>query len=890
MASNTFFEIDFPGLEDAPSLKVMSIDGEEWISYPFRFIIEVTTASTSESVAPETLLGKDARLQIRQAVSESGTSMRNYEGFVANFQVRGRTGNNWPVYALELRPHFYKLAYTRRDRLFASAAVPEIVAQILAEEPYSLEAGESSPKGFKLNGDELGASSFEFGAASYPKRSFTIQYNESDLDFVLRWLAHEGVFAHVDYEGCLQLGDAPAHYGAIATPYDSEDAKAPWTPTTTGTAMSTHLTTAEAVQEIHCQATLLPQKLLLGDYNPATGDTDIVLEHDVDTDAGVGHRLETRNWFRNNDQRDHVAELREQAHRCRRFQYHGVSTVRSFRAGHTFELTGHFDEQMNRDLLLTYVRHIGRQTWSENASFTGGEYRNEFGAVRGSTNDPTFRPQRDASASPALAHSVTLASNGNGSGGSNGNGGSHSTTPPQSPWPAVHGIFRGRVETPGSGGDKGEHALLREDGSYAVELPFPNAGAGHRVATPVRRAQPLAGEPNSEEVGMHFPLYQGTEVMLGFEDGDPDRPIIMGAVPNTETASPVSEENKTQNMLRTRGQNSMLFDDTDSEQRIAIHSPTDDTLFRLGHAEDKRYNLSETDRAAGAKEITLSSSRDQDGANGLLRRTTGDERSEVDGHQDNVVKKNRRDFVGDNMISSVSDDRMLYTGGNRNEHVKEDLKEEVGGNHNLKVKKDQNFDIDGSTNISIKGAQTLFTLGEHVKFTWEDDFSTDFAMKASFSMGAEIKFGLSASFEMKASLGVEIATGAKIEIKKDKTFKLQKKGESIWSTRLTSETMEVETKAVKKIVLVCGPSSIELSPTGIKIVGPKVDVSGLKGLNVTSPAAAKIGGATTEAVGMVKVGTAFKAKGSPPPTPPKPPKAISAASRPTPAATALWTR
>jgi hypothetical protein len=43
---------------------------------------------------------------------------------------------------------------------------------------------------------------------------------------------------------------------------------------------------------------------------------------------------------------------------------------------------------------------------------------------------------------------------------------------------------------------------------------------------------------------MHFPLRKGTEVLLAFIDGDPDRPVIAGTVPNPETPSVVTSKNK----------------------------------------------------------------------------------------------------------------------------------------------------------------------------------------------------------------------------------------------------------------------------------------------------------------------------------------------------------
>jgi hypothetical protein len=60
-------------------------------------------------------------------------------------------------------------------------------------------------------------------------------------------------------------------------------------------------------------------------------------------------------------------------------------------------------------------------------------------------------------------------------------------------------------------------------------------------------AQPYAGENQ----GMHFPLHKGTEVLLTFIEGDPDRPIIAGAVPNPETPSPISSSNSSKSMIKT---------------------------------------------------------------------------------------------------------------------------------------------------------------------------------------------------------------------------------------------------------------------------------------------------------------------------------------------------
>ena len=66
--------------------------------------------------------------------------------------------------------------------------------------------------------------------------------------------------------------------------------------------------------------------------------------------------------------------------------------------------------------------------------------------------------------------------------------------------------------------------------------------------------QPTVG-PN---YGMHFPLRPGVEVLITFIDGDPDRPLIVGAVPNPLTPSPVTSSDSTKNRIRT--QSGVLFE------------------------------------------------------------------------------------------------------------------------------------------------------------------------------------------------------------------------------------------------------------------------------------------------------------------------------------------
>jgi type VI secretion system secreted protein VgrG len=64
--------------------------------------------------------------------------------------------------------------------------------------------------------------------------------------------------------------------------------------------------------------------------------------------------------------------------------------------------------------------------------------------------------------------------------------------------------------------------------------------------------------------GSHFPLHKGAEVVLAFIGGNPDRPIIVGAIPNAHTPSPTASKNATQSIMHTASGIRFVMDDKTS--------------------------------------------------------------------------------------------------------------------------------------------------------------------------------------------------------------------------------------------------------------------------------------------------------------------------------------
>ncbi|MEM6787268.1 MAG: type VI secretion system tip protein TssI/VgrG [Myxococcota bacterium] len=127
--------------------------------------------------------------------------------------------------------------------------------------------------------------------------------------------------------------------------------------------------------------------------------------------------------------------------------------------------------------------------------------------------------------------------------------------PRRTPRPSIPGLLHGTIVNGPTGIER--YAKLDEQGRYWVRLMLDPAPHPSRPSVASRFLQAHAGPG----YGIHFPLKPGVEVLLGFENGDPDRPVIVGAAPNARTPSPVTARIGTQNRIVTRSGITMDFED-----------------------------------------------------------------------------------------------------------------------------------------------------------------------------------------------------------------------------------------------------------------------------------------------------------------------------------------
>lgn len=530
---------------------------------------------------------------------------------------------------------------------------------------------------------------------SYPVEEHICQYKESNLAFISRWFEREGMyyfFEQTDDGDLLVITDNKATHTTLRTE-------------------AVHYTPLNeeqdgAVKQIFDNFTAthnaLPASVKVIDYDYARPLLDVTSSVDVEQNA-VGELAEYGGRFFSPEDAARLARIRAEDQLVNKRTFYATGGATQLYAGFKFTLDQHPIAQYNAEYLITALEHYGYDSqlgpqWGSliEKKYSKNPYRVELDAI---SSDTQFRRGQ-----------VT-------------------------PWPRVDGFENAIVDGPVTS----QYAQIDDQGRYKIKFKFDEGTyKDGKASTWVRMAQPHGGT----QEGHHFPLRKNVEVICTFLGGDPDRPVISGVVHNQLNQSVVTNNNYTQNIIRTGSLNHIVMEDQSGAMFIDIYCPIFTSTLFLGHGE-WNFHLTTMGNGRIHTEVNLQIDVNNKWDVDVVNDVTWAFHNHLGWTVDNNVKihfgaeldwttvgrvgvefQNTFDFhvVGATTIKMdatldchVKGNATFLFDANVRSHIRGNLdakidgneKQDVGGNRTRHVGGNEQVDIDGNQTVNIKGSQTV---------------------------------------------------------------------------------------------------------------------------------------------------------------------------------------
>ena len=529
-----FMAITTPLGKDVLLLDTFS--GTEAISHLFQFKLSMFAESDS-TVKFEQLLGQ------KVTVTFQGDPPRYINGIISRFtqgaRVRGLDKSALLVhYEADVVPQLWLLTKNVQSRIFQQKSVPDILKDVLKGVDFSAE----------LQGD-------------FAPRDYCVQYRESDFDFASRLMEEEGIyyfFKHSQSGHQLVLANTPQSHAAVSGPasikYEEVLGAERPDERITEWVKSQEIRTAkqtlrdhsfelpkdnlEAAQPIieTVQAGKVSHKFKVG-ANADLENYDFpgrYAQRFDGVDPGGGDQASNLQKIYQDNKRTTGIRMQEEATPGLTMSAH--SDCRVLTAGHKFTLQGHFDA--DGSYVLTEVEH--------HASIEGAY---TLGTRKGPVYANTF-------------HCIPLAL----------------------PYRPVRRTPKARVDGTQTAvvvGPSGEEIFTDKYGRVKVQFFWDRQGKNDANSSCWIRVGSAWG---GKQWGMiHIPRI-GQEVVVAFEEGDPDQPIIVGSVYNADQMPPYGlPANKTQSGYKSRSSlgagadnfNQLRFEDKKGSEEIYFQAEKD---------------------------------------------------------------------------------------------------------------------------------------------------------------------------------------------------------------------------------------------------------------------------------------------------------------------------
>lgn len=516
-------------------LLVKRLRASEGISQLFRIELELlheeteTESHVPTSVDPQRLIGQPMKVRVIQP----DDTYRYFHGICNSFS-QGNRNRRASKYRAEVVPKIWLLTQMFRSRIFQQTSIPDILKEVF--------------EGFDVKWEIQG---------TFHPRNYCVQYRESDWDFASRLMEEEGIFyffKHTENAHQMVVANTPQSHLACVS-----KSELPFT------------TDISSIQEADWAGSVhtwrIDNRIRSGKYTLWDSKFELPFKHletdeissfniggnqDLEIydypgryaqrfdgiDQGGGERpSDLQKIFEDNRR---TVRIRQQEIDVAYKNIYATSDCCALAPGFKFDLQEHPTEENNRPYLVVTTHTEAIQA---PAYFTEDNVSNPYVVSvvcmpHGRDRDAPFRPLR------------------------------------QTPKPILHGSQTAFVVGPPD-----QEIFTDKYGRVKVQFQWDRQGRNDSNSSCwIRVAQGWAGK----KWGSIFLPRIGMEVMVDFLEGDPDQPIIIGAVYNAEAMPPYTlPDEKTKSTIKSnssvggQGFNEFRIEDKKGHEQIFIHGEKD---------------------------------------------------------------------------------------------------------------------------------------------------------------------------------------------------------------------------------------------------------------------------------------------------------------------------
>jgi type VI secretion system secreted protein VgrG len=591
-------------------------------------------------------------------------------------------------------PGLATLKHRRDTRIFQDKTVPEILEEVLnaALEPFHRA---------------VSLEKLECAAGEYPKREYCVQFDETDLDFATRLMEEEGLafYFRQPLEHPSKLEKEQKIFGAESlfitdqfTGFDkartrSKTSDESWSSEFEYNSNKGNRYTGEAVESLEQISQRGTRSLYARGYDWTNPDLTIEGSAKNETEDNNVHEFYTwtpkLNYHKYNEENGKYEEHDVNKQIGARLGSEigddvvakGTSRVVDFGPGLVFKLIKHKEQDFNGEYVLTKVVHSYDSAIDRDGETPGTyieRYTNTFEAVPISGEYPTllkFVPAR------------------------------------KTPRPRVYGIQTARVVGP-----EGDDTIYTDQfGRIKVRFHWDRLDIeDEKRSCWIRVGQNVAGN----DFGFVFTPRIGMEVIVQFIDGDPDRPIVTGALYNGVNRPPVTVDD------------SAREDGASNDWSIGSEPETADSGKKLPDTKTRSFIRTRSTPTPDDDPNAFNEISFEDAA--------GSEQIFVQAQKDYVefVKHDHKVHIVNDDYESVDNDQRVRVGNNREKTVDNDEKTRVAGNRTEEVFKNETITVKGSRSETVKGSESI-TVTKDQTITITDGNRTRTVSKGSDTLKVE---------------------------------------------------------------------------------------------------------------------------------------------------------